>query len=79
MPLPSEKERASFIRASTGAAAIGDFSDFGADDLAKLTAGISLTDLNVLIQSARESPSGRSILSLAMRRRRHVFVRMRRC
>ncbi len=32
-----------------------DFSDFEAAELAKLTAGISLTDLNVLIQSARES------------------------
>ena len=31
------------------------FSDFEAAELAKLTAGISLTDLNVLIQSARES------------------------
>jgi AAA+ superfamily predicted ATPase len=65
VPLPSEQERASFIRASTGAASIGDFSDFGADDLAKLTAGISLTDLNVLIQSARES--GRRLDALAFR------------
>ena len=65
VPLPSEKERASFIRASTGAAAIGDFSDFGAADLAKLTAGISLTDLNVLIQSARES--GRRLDAVAFR------------
>jgi AAA+ superfamily predicted ATPase len=65
VPLPSERERASFIRASTGAAAIADFSDFGVDDLAKLTAGISLTDLNVLIQSARES--GRRLDALAFR------------
>jgi AAA+ superfamily predicted ATPase len=65
VPLPSEKERASFIGASTGAAAIASFSDFGVDDLAKLTAGISLTDLNVLIQSARES--GRRLDAVAFR------------
>jgi AAA+ superfamily predicted ATPase len=55
VPLPSEKERAVFIETSAGAAPIKDFSDFGTAQLATLTAGISLTDLNVLIQSARES------------------------
>jgi AAA+ superfamily predicted ATPase len=55
VPLPSEDERARFIEASTGAAPIQDFSDFDVKELAKLTAGISLTDLNVLVESARES------------------------
>src|SRR2546421_2107741 len=65
VPLPDERERATFVKASTDVAAgagdaianiaLGDFSDFGAAEVAKLTAGISLTDLNVLIQSARES------------------------
>ena len=55
VPLPSEKERETFVQASSGAALIKDYSDFDAAQLAKLTAGISLTDLNVLIQSARES------------------------
>jgi AAA+ superfamily predicted ATPase len=55
VPLPDEKERDSFIRASIGDAPIDTFSDFGAAQLAALTAGISLTDLNVLVQSARES------------------------
>jgi AAA+ superfamily predicted ATPase len=54
VPLPGEHERAAFIDASTGSAPILGFSDFGAAELAKLTAGISLIDLNVLIQSARE-------------------------
>ena len=40
---------------SAGTTALKDFSDFDAAQLATLTAGISLTDLNVLIQSARES------------------------
>jgi SpoVK/Ycf46/Vps4 family AAA+-type ATPase len=55
VPLPDEKARDTFIQASTGTSPIKDFSDFEARELAKLTAGISLTDLNVLIQSARES------------------------
>lgn len=55
VPLPDEKEREAFIRASIGEQPIASFSDFDASELATLTAGISLTDLNVLIQSARES------------------------
>jgi AAA+ superfamily predicted ATPase len=58
VPLPIESERAAFIRSSIIAAPgvdVREFSDFDVAELAKLTAGISLTDLNVLIQSARES------------------------
>jgi AAA+ superfamily predicted ATPase len=51
--LPNEKERAAFIDASTDN--FKTFSDFDEAQLATLTAGISLADLNVLIQSARES------------------------
>ena len=55
VPLPTEADRAAFISASIGAARIEEFSDFGVAELAKLTAGIALTDLNVLVQSAQES------------------------
>jgi AAA+ superfamily predicted ATPase len=55
VPLPDENERQTYIQASAGPAPITDYSDFDATELAKLTAGISLTDLNVLVQSARES------------------------
>ncbi len=55
VPLPDQPAREAFITATTADRPIKDFSDFGAAELAKLTAGISLTDLNVLIQSARES------------------------
>jgi AAA+ superfamily predicted ATPase len=55
VPLPDQSAREAFIKASTVDSPIQDFSDFDATELAKLTAGISLTDLNVLIQSARES------------------------
>jgi hypothetical protein len=54
VPLPEAREREAFINV-TAAAPITAFSDFDAAQLATLTAGISLTDLNVLIQSARES------------------------
>jgi SpoVK/Ycf46/Vps4 family AAA+-type ATPase len=65
VPLPDKAERQTFIQASTGAAAIEEFSDFDAAQLATLTAGIALTDLNVLIQSARES--GRRLDSTVFR------------
>ena len=55
VPLPSQDERARFVESSLDAAALSRFSDFKASELAALTAGISLIDLNVLIQSARES------------------------
>src|SRR5262249_47341046 len=58
VPLPDDRERATFIRASTAPPEgrdLQEFSDFGAAELAKLTAGISLADLNVLIQSADET------------------------
>lgn len=55
VPLPDEPAREAFIKASTTDGSISAFSDFDAAGLAKLTAGISQTDLNVLIQSARES------------------------
>lgn len=55
VPLPDQPAREAFIKATTAGLAVKDFSDFGAPELATLTAGISLTDLNVLVQSARES------------------------
>ena len=55
VPLPAEADRAAFVEASHGADRIAEFSDFTPAELAKLTAGISLADLNVLVQSAQES------------------------
>ncbi len=53
VPLPDEPERERFVTA-TQSTALREFSDFDAPSLARLTAGISITDLNVLLQSARE-------------------------
>ena len=55
VPLPDQPAREAFVRATTAETPVAAFSDFDAAQLAALTAGISLTDLNVLIQSARES------------------------
>ena len=55
VPLPNEADRAAFVDASLGDGHLGDFSDFNTAQLATLTAGISLADLNVLVQSAQES------------------------
>jgi AAA+ superfamily predicted ATPase len=55
VPLPEQAEREAFVKATTADTPVSGFSDFDAAQLASLTAGISLTDLNVLVQSARES------------------------
>jgi AAA+ superfamily predicted ATPase len=65
VPLPDEATRTSFIVDTTAATPLADFSDYNAAELGKLTAGISLTDLNVMVQSARES--GRRLDSKAFR------------
>jgi ATP-dependent 26S proteasome regulatory subunit len=65
VPLPDEKAREAFATTSTSGTALADFSDFGTQELAKLTAGISLADLNVLIQSSKES--GRRLDSTVFR------------
>jgi AAA+ superfamily predicted ATPase len=55
IPLPDADERQRFVTTTVDAKDLATFSDFDATSLAGLTAGISLADLNVLIQSARES------------------------
>jgi AAA+ superfamily predicted ATPase len=55
IPLPAESEREAFLRVAVGSRDPASFSDFGVPEIAKLTAGISLTDLNVLVQSAIET------------------------
>jgi AAA+ superfamily predicted ATPase len=52
--LPSEADRVRFVNATVDPAALSAFSDYDATQLAALTAGIPLTDLNVMVQSARE-------------------------
>jgi AAA+ superfamily predicted ATPase len=50
--LPEEATRSDYIRTVVGDKPVESFSDFSIDELARLTAGISLTDLGILIQTA---------------------------
>jgi AAA+ superfamily predicted ATPase len=56
VPLPSEPERTTFLAAQVKASGkdAAAFSDYGVPELGKLTAGIGLTDLEVLVRSALE-------------------------
>ncbi len=55
VPLPDEAERSDFLSATSGGTDIAKVSDYSLGEIAKLTAGISLTDVNVMLQSALES------------------------
>lgn len=56
VPLPTAEDRTRFLAAQlpVSSDAGAAFSDYGAAELGKLTAGIGLTDLEVLVRSARE-------------------------
>src|SRR5688572_21026092 len=72
VPLPSEPERVGFVNATVDAATLKAFSDYDAAQLAALTAGISLTDLNVIVQSAREG--GRRLDSKVFRELKKLLI-----
>jgi SpoVK/Ycf46/Vps4 family AAA+-type ATPase len=55
IPLPDEAARERFLKFAAGVEALSAVSDYTETELARLTAGISLVDLNVLLQSALES------------------------
>jgi len=54
VPLPSEPERLAFLDTAIKGRDPASFSDYGMAELAKLTAGISLTDLEVVVRSTIE-------------------------
>lgn len=56
--LPEEPVRAAYLRGVVGDQTITSFSDYSVEELARLTAGITLADAGVLLQTAREG-SGR--------------------
>ncbi len=57
VPMPDEAERERYIRTAVGEDELRQFSDYGAHELARLTAGVSCTDLGVLVRSARHRGS----------------------
>lgn len=54
VPLPEENERRAFLEYVTAGRDFAAVSDYSAAELAKLTAGITLVDLNVMVRSALE-------------------------
>ncbi len=54
VPLPSQAEREAFLTSAMRGREITSFSDYSLTELGKLTAGISLTDLEVLVRSSVE-------------------------
>ena len=54
VPLPATEDRRAFLANATRGLDVPSFSDFSTAELGALTAGIALTDLEVLIRSARE-------------------------
>jgi AAA+ superfamily predicted ATPase len=55
LPLPAQTEREAFLVAAAKGRDVASFSDYTLPELAKLTAGISLTDLEVLVRSSVEA------------------------
>ncbi|MBL8987407.1 MAG: ATP-binding protein, partial [Gemmatimonadetes bacterium] len=55
VPLPEVDQRKSYIEAVVADRSVASFSDYSVDELARLTAGITLADIGVLLQTARES------------------------
>jgi len=55
VPLPDEEARRAYLDVLAAGHRVEDFSDFGLDALASLTAGISLTDLRVLVGGSIEA------------------------
>ncbi len=55
LPLPDEAARAAWLTSLMKDSDFSAYSDFDAPTLARLTAGTSLTDLDVLVRSSRET------------------------
>ena len=55
LPLPDEALRTLWLKSLMDKTVVESYSDFSPEILAKLTAGTSLTDLDVLVRSSRET------------------------
>ena len=55
IPLPDEPTRRAYLDAVSADRPLAAFSDFGPDEVARLTAGLSLTDLGVLVRATAEA------------------------
>lgn len=55
LPLPTEPERRAFLEATAAGRPVESFSSYGLPELAKLTGGVALTDLELLVRSSVET------------------------
>jgi SpoVK/Ycf46/Vps4 family AAA+-type ATPase len=55
VPLPDEPRRRAFLEAALAAKPVESFSDYSLAEISRLTAGISLTDLETLVRSSVET------------------------
>jgi AAA+ superfamily predicted ATPase len=72
IPLPDEKERLAFIEFVTRDRDFSKVSDYGAAELARLTAGIALVDLNTILRSGLEG--GQRLDPALMRRLKKELI-----
>ena len=72
IPLPEENERRDFIECIVKGRDFASVSDYTPNELARLTAGISLIDLNTIIRSGLEG--GERIAGALMRRLKKEFI-----
>ena len=57
VPMPDEEARVRYISTAVGERELERYSDYGPHELARLTAGVSCTDLGVLLRSTRQKGS----------------------
>lgn len=55
LPLPGEPERRAFLEVTAGARSAESFSTYALPEIAKLTGGVALTDLELLVRSSIET------------------------
>jgi AAA+ superfamily predicted ATPase len=72
IPLPGEEERRAFVEHVTGGRDFAAVSDYTAPELARLTAGLSLMDLNTMLRSALEG--GQRLETAALRRLKKELI-----
>ena len=70
--LPDEPQRRAFLGSVVGAEPVERFSDYTLDDIARLTAGVSLTDLEVMVRASMEGGARLSRASFADRKKRLI-------
>ena len=72
VPMPDEADRERFLRFAVEGRDFSSASDYTEKELAHLTAGISLVDMNVMVQSALES--GRRLDNQRMRKLKKELI-----